>query len=202
MILLSSPSSPFVRKIRIAASLLGLTDKITMKPTSTQDPDGDFFTHNPLGKIPALVIDDDTVLYDSRVIMEYLNSIGSGTSIFVADGIERYKDLTLNALADGIMDANILRVYEGRYRPEEMQLQSWLEFQGSKVARGLAALENNPPSLDGDITVGCITLACSLGYLDFRFKGEWRESHPNLVSWLDAFAAKVPAFDETRPPAS
>lgn len=201
MILLSSPASPFGRKIKIAASILGLSDQITMKPTSTQEPDAYFHQVNPLGKIPALVLDDETVLYDSRVIMEYLDSISTGPNIFVKDGIERYKDLTLNALADGMMDASILRVYEGRYRPEEMQVESWLKMQRGKVNRSLDVLEANPPSLAGDITVGRITLACALGYLDFRFEARWRKRYPNLVAWLDAFAAKVPAYDKTKPPA-
>jgi len=108
MILLSSDPSPFGRKVKIAAYQLGLMDKITVEQTLTATPDSGLYDRNPLGKIPAFILDDGTVLFDSRVIVEYLDSIATETKIFPAAGMERYQDLTLNALADGMLDASIL----------------------------------------------------------------------------------------------
>ncbi len=196
----SSGPSPFGRKVKIAAYHLGLMDRITIEQTDVNNPDPDFYDTNPLGKIPALVVDDNQVLFDSRVIIEYLDSIATSNRIFIADGPARFKDLTLGALADGMMDAGILQVYETRKRPPEERSQGWLDFQAGKVARTLDALEADTPSLEDGITIGHIGLACALGYLDFRFNGDWRASHPKLVSWLDSFAAEVPGFDKTRPP--
>ena len=98
------------------------------------------------------------------------------------------------------MDAAILQIYENRFRDADKHEPRWLNHQAGKVARALAALEANPPK--GPRTVGDITIACALSYLDFRFAGTWRAAHPNLVAWLDAFAAEVPAFEATKPPAA
>ena len=200
MILLSSLPSPFGRKVKIAAHHLGLYDQITTEQANPAEADPSLVDHNPLGKIPALILDDGTVLYDSRVIVEYLDSLSTDVKIFPAGGMERYKDLTLNALGDGILDAGILQVYEVRMRPEERRHQDWVDRQAAKISRSIGALEADVPSTEGGITMGHITLACALGYLDFRFNGDWRANHPNLVSWLDAFSAQVPGFDKTQPP--
>jgi len=199
MILLSSAPSPFGRKVKIAAYHLQVMDRITIELIDVNSPNASLYEKNPLGKIPALILENGDVLYDSRVIIEYLDSIATDTSIF-APGAARYKDLTLNALADGMMEASLLQVYEIRKRPEDDRSQDWLDYQAQKVARGLNALEADTPTLKDGITVGHITLACALGYLDFRFNGDWREHHPNLTSWLAEFEAKVPGFDKTRPP--
>ena len=199
--LLSSPSSPFVRKVRIAASLLGLEREIALQPADTTDPADAVRRHNPLGKIPALVLEDGMVLFDSRVILEYLDHRAGGGKIVPRDAAARFAALRLQALADGIMDASILLVYEGRWRPAERHEPKWVEHQAGKVARALAALEAAPPAgLDAMPDVGRIALACALGYRDFRFNGTWRSDHPRLVAWLDGFAARVPAFAETKPP--
>ncbi len=200
MILHSSGPSPFGRKVKIAAYHLGLIDRITIENTDVNSPNPGLYDKNPLGKIPALILDGNQVLFDSRVIIEYLDSIATDNRIFIPNGAKRYEDLTLSALADGMMDASILQVYEVRKRPEEDRSQNWLDYQAEKVARSLKALEGNVPGIEDGITIGHISLACALGYLDLRFNGEWRADHPNLVSWLDTFAAKVPGFDKTRPP--
>jgi len=111
----------------------------------------------------------------------------------------RYTEARLEALADGILDASILQVYEGRYRPPEKHEPKWVDHQAGKVARTLTALEAAPPALTATPDVGQIALACALGYRDFRFEGTWRRDHPRLVAWLDAFAARVPAFAATKP---
>jgi glutathione S-transferase len=193
----SSPASPFGRKIKIAAAVLGLTDRITVVATDTTDPQDSIRRENPLGKIPTLILEDGTTLFDSRVIAEYLDMLAGG-GIIIPAGMARFPQLRLQALADGIGDAALLQVYENRFRKEEHRNAAWVENQAGKAARGLAALEAAPPAFDDKPRIGEIALACTLGYLDLRFDGSWRSGHPALVAWLDAFAAKVPAFEATR----
>jgi glutathione S-transferase len=196
----SSPSSPFVRKVRIAADLLGLEREIAFERADTMDPNDSVRRQNPLGKVPALLLEDGTVLFDSRVILEYLDHRAGGGIIVPKDPAARFAALRLQALADGIMDASVLLVYEGRWRPAERHEPKWVELQAGKVERALAALEAAPPALTKPPDVGLIALACALGYRDFRFHGTWRKDHPRLVAWLDQFAAAVPAFAATKPP--
>jgi glutathione S-transferase len=197
-----SPSSPFVRKVRVAASLLGLESQITLDVADTMSASDSVRQQNPLGKIPALVLEDGTTLFDSRVILEFLDHRAGGGRIIPKDATARFAALRLQALADGMMDASILLVYESRWRPADMHVAKWTDHQADKVARAFTALEAAPPALDGTPDVGQIALACALGYRDFRFPGTWRNAHPRLVAWLDDFAAKVPAFDATKPPAA
>ena len=185
----SSPSSPFVRKIRIAANVLGVDRDIAIEPADTMSPSDSVRAQNPLGKIPALLLEDGTVLFDSRVILEYLDHHAGGGRILPHDADARFSALRLQALADGVMDASVLLVYEGRWRPAERHEPKWVDHQAGKVARTLTATPD----------VGQIALACALGYRDFRFEGTWRRDHPRLVAWLDAFAARVPAFAATKP---
>lgn len=199
MTLRFSPSSPFVRKIRIAASVLGLEKDIKAEPAETTSPSDTVRQQNPLGKIPTLVLEDGSTLFDSRVILEYLDHRAGGGRIIPKDASARFAALRLQALADGILDASILQVYEGRWRPAERHEPKWVEHQAGKIARGLAALEAAPPGLGSPPDVGQITVACALGYRDFRFGEGWRKDHPRLVAWLDGFAAKVPAYAATKP---
>jgi glutathione S-transferase len=201
LILGTGLGSPFGRKVRIAVSLLGLDRDVKVESAATQESLEPIRAQNPLGKIPVLVLPDGTALYDSPVILEYLDQHAGGGKIIPRDPAARFSALRLEALGDGILDALILQVYEGRWRPADRHEPKWLELQAGKVARGLAALEAAPPALDALPNVGQITLACALGYGDFRFKGSWRKDHPRLVAWLDAFAARVPAFVATTPPA-
>ncbi|SDU28826.1 glutathione S-transferase family protein [Stappia sp. ES.058] len=201
-ILRSSPPSPFGRKAKIAAAVLGLSDRITVELTDTTDPNDSIRQQNPLGKIPALVLDDGKVLFDSSVIVDYLDHLAGGGKI-LPEGEARYDVLRLQALADGIMDAALLQVYEVRFRPEDRRHPEWLAYQADKVARGLTSLEADPPATatpDRTPNVGQIAVACMLGYLDLRFDGAWRADHPELVGWLKAFEAAVPAYEATRPP--
>jgi glutathione S-transferase len=198
MILRSTPASPFVRKVRIAIALLGMADKIAMQETDLNDPADSIRTQNPLGKIPALVLDDGTTLYDSRVILDYLDHLAGGGRIIPRDAPARYDALRLQALCDGALDASVLIVYENRYRKEAQRVQAWVDRQADKIKRTLDALEATPPPLDALPNVGQIALACLLGYRDLRFAGDWRKTHPKLVAWLDRFAAQVPAFAKTK----
>jgi glutathione S-transferase len=198
MILRSSPPSPFGRKVKLALAILGLDQGVTVEKSDPVDVNDTIHQQNPLGKIPALILEDGSVLYDSPVILEYLDHRAGGGKILPQDPTARFKSLRLQALCDGILDAGILLVYEGRWRPPEMAVQKWLDHQTGKVTRALVALEAAPPALTAPPCVGQITLACALGYGDLRFAGKWREAHPKLVKWLDAFAAQVPAFEATR----
>ena len=197
MILRSAPPSPFGRKVKIAAAILSLSDRITVVPTDT-NADEELKIQNPLGKIPTLVLDDGHTLFDSRVILEYLDHLAGGGRILPREADARFAALRLQALCDGIMETSLLQVYEARYRPEAVHHQPWLDMQAGKAARGLAALEASPLTLDATPHVGQIALACALGYLDLRFKGKWRSTYPKLVAWLDRFAAQVPAFAATK----
>lgn len=198
MILCSSPSSPFVRKCTMSAMILGLIDQIDVVPANTRDPMDAMRNENPLGKIPTLIADDGLRLYDSPVICEYLDMKAGGGKLLPA-GDARWPVLKLQALADGILDAAILQVYERRFRTEDKVHQPWLDMQQSKVDGALDWLEANTPETGAHPTIGDVTLACALDYLDFRFEGKWREGRPKLAAWLEAFAKAVPAYGETKP---
>jgi glutathione S-transferase len=197
MILRSSPPSPFGRKVKLALAILGLSDRITIVAADL-NTDVELKVQNPLGKIPVLVLDDGRTLFDSRVILEYLDHLAGGGRILPREPDPRFAALRLQALCDGIMDASILQIYEARYRPEAVRHQPWLDMQAGKVTRGLAALEADSPGLDETPHVGQIALACALGYRDLRFKDDWRGSYPKLAAWLERFAAQVPAFAATK----
>jgi glutathione S-transferase len=198
MILRTTPPSPFGRKINLAASLLGLAGDITIERADPNDSSDTLRRQNALGKIPTLVLEDGSTLFDSRVILEYLDHRAGGGKVIPAEPKARFAALRLQALADGITDAQILLVYEGRFRPPEHHVQKWIDYQADKIKRGLTALEADPPSLDATPNVGQIALACFLGHRDLRFGGDWRAGHPKLVTWLDRFAARVPAFAATK----
>jgi len=198
MILRSSPPSPFGRKVKLALGILGFENEVSIEKADPTDAKDSIRQQNPLGKIPALIIENGTVLYDSPVILEYLDHRAGGAKIIPQQPDARFAALTLQALCDGILDAGILLVYEGRWRPPEMHVQKWIDHQAAKVKRAFAVVEAAPPALGAVPNVGQITLACALGYGDLRFEGKWRKDHPRLVAWLDEFAARVPTFEKTR----
>jgi glutathione S-transferase len=200
MILRSSPASPFARKVRMAVLHLGLADKVEIVVADTSNPDDLLRTDNPVGKIPVLLTEDGKAVYDSTVILEYLDHRAGG-GIIIPDGWPARLDaLTLHALCDGIMDASLLIVYEARHRPPAINHQPWIDYQREKVVRGLTVLSKAPPD-PALFNVGTIAAACALGYLDLRKQVAWRSEFTALVSWLDAFRAKHPEFDATSPPA-
>jgi glutathione S-transferase len=199
MILRSAPPSPFGRKVQIALSLLGFDD-VKIEATDTMDAASPLRQQNPLGKIPVLITEDGAPYYDSRVILEYLDERAGGGKIIPSAAAQRLPALRLQALCDGILDASILTIYEGRWRTPDKHEPKWLEHQAGKVERALSLLEAAPPALPGEGElphVGHIALACALGYRDLRFAGDWRKHRPRLVGWLDDFAARVPAFAAT-----
>ena len=198
MILRTSAPSPFGRKVLLAASVLGLSHEITPEKADPSDEKDSLRAQNPVGKIPILILEDGTTLFDSRVILEYLDHRAGGGKIIPREPKARFDALRLQALADGTTDASLLVLYESRFRPAERHEAKWLDYQNDKIKRGFAVLEASPPPVDAIPNVGQIALACLLGHRDLRFKGEWRAGHPKLVAWLERFAAQVPEFDKTK----
>ncbi|GGL81822.1 glutathione S-transferase family protein [Wenxinia marina] len=197
MQLVSSPASPFVRKVRVLIREAGHEADVTETPVATTPlaPAADALAANPTGKIPALIRDDGPAIYDSRVICRYLDSTWSA-GLYPEKRL--WEVLTLEATADAILDAAVLVVYEGRFR--EAPLQSWIDAQWAKVTRGLAAIEARWMShLSGPLDMSQIAVGCALGYLDFRH-GErgWRGAVPELAAWGDRFAER-PAMQATAP---
>jgi glutathione S-transferase len=202
MKLLSNPLSPYGRKVKMTLLMKGLADKVEIVVADTNPGDNvEINSANPLGKIPALIVDGKTAVFDSHVICEYLDSLSLSPSLFPKSGPERWKTLVLGSLADGILDAALLLVYEKRFRPEDKWHAPWQQRQYAKIDRALDQLEREPPVWGTSPDYGHLTLACALGYLDFRHEGKWRAGHPKLVAWLDQFAKAVPAFEATRPKA-
>jgi glutathione S-transferase len=193
----SSGASPFGRKVKITAALLGLSDRIVASDADTLDPDEPLRQQNPIGKIPTLILENGDALYDSRVIVEYLDHL-AGSGRIIPTGAARFDALRLQALADGIMDATLLMVYEGRWRPKDRHEPKWLEHQAGKVKRCLDAAEAEASAPPAEFHIGHVALACALGYLDLRAGGRWRDTHPKLVAWLADFEKRVPAFEKTR----
>src|SRR5262249_34863555 len=146
---------------------------------------------NPLGKMPCLLLPDGTAIYDSPIILEFLQDLAGSTRLLPWEGLSRFLRLTEARLADGITDAALLMVYERRFRPEAHVSQRWLAHQQGKIERALAVFEQAPPE---GATVIALGLACALGYLDWRKPYDWRPHFPALVGWLDSFASAEPAF--------
>jgi glutathione S-transferase len=196
-----SPTSPYVRKVSVSAIELGLADRIERILTDTMDPDSGLSEHNPLGKVPALILESGEVLYDSPVVCEYLDSLHDGAKIFPPAGPERWTALRQQALGDGILDAAILRMLETTRRPATLRWQAWIDKQAGKIASALDRLEAEAEDLDGPLSIGRITIGCALGYLDFRAPDEdWRAARPSLAAWYQDFARR-PSMQETVPKA-
>ena len=196
-----NPASPFARKVRVVARETGLAVRIEEINTIVNPvkPNAELARENPLVKIPALAIPDQETLYDSAVICEYLDSLHRGTPLFPKSGPERWRELRLQALGDGILEASVLMRYESAVRPESLQWSDWTAGQLAKVRGGLDALEQECPGWDGRFAIGQITAACVLGYLDFRFPQEaWRGSHPALARWCEKVAQR-PSVKATIP---
>lgn len=198
-VLRSSLTSPFGRKVRIAADVLGIASRITIALADTLDETDTLRKQNPLGKMPCLLLEDGSAIFDSRVIIEFLQEIAGSNQLIPASGLARYHALTRATLADGIADAALLIVYETRFRPPMPREHSerWLEHQRGKIARALAEFERAPPEPKHDIVA--ISLACALGYLDWRRPVEWRTEHPKLVAWLRRFTENTPFYAQSRP---
>ncbi len=196
-------ASPYVRKVRVFARETGLDGKIeevtTMVSPVQENPP--LAQANPLKKIPALVLDDGSTLFDSPVICEYLDSLHNGRKLFPATGPARWTALRLQATGDGILDAGVLCRYEMAFRPKEFQWSGWIDGQKTKWHGGLDQLEREASTLDGEPTIGGITVACALGWLDFRYgDDDWRKNRSKLAAWYEKFLAR-PSMKATMPSA-
>jgi glutathione S-transferase len=180
-----NPASPFARKVRVVARETGLESRIEeiSIAVSPVKPHPDLARENPLVKIPALSTEEGT-LYDSPVICEYLDGLHGGKPLFPRSGAERWQQLRLQALGDGMLDAAVLMRYEKAVRPQPLQWGDWVAGQLGKVRSGLDALEPACAGWGDRFAIGEITAACVLGYLDFRFPDvEWRKGRPALERW-------------------
>ncbi|MBO9399267.1 glutathione S-transferase [Shimia sp. R9_3] len=191
MQLIHSPASPFVRKVNVTLAETGQTDDVELvrvktTPVATAD---EAAAANPLGKIPALVRPDGPAIYDSRVICRYLVA-RAGADLYPEERL--WDVLTLEATADGILDAAVLAVYERRVRPEEIVSEAWIEAQWGKVTGALDAINERWMShLFGPLDMGQIAVGCALGYLDFRHGDRnWRQGRDGLAGWYAEFAKR------------
>jgi glutathione S-transferase len=186
MKLYHSPASPYARKVRICAISRGLDHRIELVAVNPNESPAALLAVNPLSKIPTLVTDDGVALFDSPVICEYLDSLGDALPMFPVQGAARWRALKLQAMGDGIMDACVPRRGE-LAKPREAGRDALIARWRAAVERTLDALEAELPH--NGVDIGSITVACALGYLDFRFPQEpWRPGRPRLTAWFEAFS--------------
>lgn len=194
-----STTSPYVRKVLIAAHETGLADQIELIPTQAWSPDTDLPKDNPLGKVPALILDDGHVLFDSPVIVDYLDSLHRGPKLTPLSGPEQWEQRRLHALGDGILDAAVAVRIEQSVRPKEFQWQGWIERQVAAITRSLDVLETECASWGDRFGAGQIAVVTALAYVGFRLPFvEWQPAHPRLAAWAAAQAAR-PSMVATAP---
>ena len=188
-----SPRSPYVRKVMIAASEMGLHDRIRTVRTVAggTTPHQELMKLNPLGKIPTLELADGGVLYDSPVIIEYLDTLHDGPKLFPAALPARLTALRRHALGQGMLDAALALLAEG-FRPPERQSEPHKALWQAKLVASVDALEAEAEALaEADFTVGHLAIGVALAYLDFRFASlNWRDGHPELTNWHETFNAR------------
>src|ERR1700712_5109588 len=187
-----SPSSPFARKVRITAIELGLIDKIEFVSAKVVPGEpNDQYIHDvsPVKKLPALVLDDGTVIVDSYVIVEYLDDLAGGGKLIPASGAARWKAKSDHSLLQGMLDSMLLCRYEAMVRPQELRWQAWTDDHWNRAWKGMAHFEKQPEMLARpQLDIAQIGLVCVLGYADFRFADcGWRKAYPKL----DAFHEKM-----------
>ncbi len=200
MKLITSLTSPFGRKARIV--LLEKKIPFQLQLENPWLPDSTVPTFNPLGKVPVLVLEDGVSVFDSRVIVEYLDHVSPVGHLIPAEPKSRMVVRGVEALADGITDAAVLVFMEKKRAPEQ-QSSDWLVLQEKAIFRGLEvlseALGEKPWYLGNSMTLADIACGCMLGYLDFRFAEiDWRSAHSNLARLADRLATRV-SFKETVP---
>jgi glutathione S-transferase len=201
MKVITAPASPFGRKVRVAIAELGLSDKVAVEIFPVTELAARAQPLNPLGKIPVLIRDDGTSLYDSTVICEYLDGLAGGGKILPASGEARLAALKLQALGNGIGEAAALIGGE-RNRPEAARHAPFIAAQAGKILRAADDMEKMADGFPADPNVGHIAVVCALGYCDFRVPDvEWRKGRPKLAQWFELMAAR-PSFMSTvfKPP--
>jgi len=180
-----SSTSPYVRKVMACAIIRGLDGRIEKHDSNPHASPDDLVADNPLSKVPCLVTDDGLSLFGSQLICEYLDSLGDELPLFPGHGAARWRALKLQSLGDGILDAAVpCRGEQGK--PKEGARDAQIARFKAAIKRAVGVLESDPPHRHVDI--GSVTVACALGYLDFRFASDsWRSDHPKLASWYKAF---------------
>lgn len=180
-----SPTSPYVRKVTACAIIRGLDGRIEKHPCNPHASPAELVAANPLSKVPCLVTDDGLALFGSQLICEYLDSLGEELPLFPAHGAPRWRALKFQSLGDGILDAAVpCRGEQGK--PREAGRDAQIAHYLTVISRTVDVLEADPPHKHVDI--GSITVACALGYLDFRFAvNAWRTKRPKLAAWYEAF---------------
>jgi glutathione S-transferase len=192
-----------VRKVRIVMAEKRIDYQFDLE--DVWSPESRITDSNPLGKVPCLIMEDGGAVFDSRVIVEYLDTMTPVARLIPVSGRERAEVRTWEALADGIIDAAILARLEKSQRPAEQQSQQWIDRQMGKIRTSVAAMGNglgDKPWCNGNgYTLADVAAGCALGYLDFRFpEVEWRSGHPNLARLQEKLSAR-PSFIETQPQA-
>ncbi|MFT3953024.1 MAG: glutathione S-transferase [Piscinibacter sp.] len=188
-------ASPFVRKVVVCAMERGLDGRIERLPAAAHpiNQDGAIKQHNPTGKVPTLITDAGMAIYDSRVICEYLDSLGAAPRLIPAEGERRWQALVLQSAADEMLDAALLARYEAVARPEALRWADWSEGQKTKIATTVATFSKGWIGyLEANLDIGTIAAACALGYLDFRFPEiDWRKGNDRLATWYAAFSERA-----------
>jgi glutathione S-transferase len=195
--LLYGSASPYSSKVRMAAAYAGVPFEAVTVDTSKNPPQ--LVDANPLGKIPVLVLDDGTAVFDSRAITQQLNRMAAGSPLFPRNAAKRLEAERLEALADGICDCLLAHVYERRSRPEELWHKPWLDRQWEKVERAFDGLNAGPPKLGKKITAGQIALRACLGYATLRFEGKWERGRARLIRWARRFDERFPELKPLLP---
>lgn len=204
MKLIGSTTSPYVRKVRIVLSEKKLDYQFVLEDVWAADTQMARF--NPLGKVPCLVMEGGEAVFDSRVIVEYLDTLSPVGKLIPAPGRERAEVKTWEALADGVLDAAILARMEDVWtlRPAEQRSQAWIDRQLSKIDLALKAMSQglgDKPFCSGiHLSLSDVAVGCALGYLDFRFPAiAWRNAHPNLAKLADKLGQRQ-SFIDSLPP--
>jgi glutathione S-transferase len=202
MTLYTNAASPFARKVMVLLHETGQLDRVALLSTALTpvNPVAELNLDNPAGKIPALRLADGNVIYDSRVILDYLDHQHVGNPLIPREGSARWRRLTLASLADALLDAALLIRYETALRPVEKHWDLWLDNQQQKIARSLSYFEQDAiTELSSAFDVASISVAAALGYLDFRQPDlGWRSSYPRLANWY-AEVSQRPSMLATQP---
>ncbi|MFZ6657281.1 glutathione S-transferase C-terminal domain-containing protein [Undibacterium sp. TJN19] len=201
MKLIGSTTSHYVRKVRVVMAEKKLD--YTFIQENVWAADTTIQQSNPLGKVPCLLMEDGGAMFDSRVIVEYLDTLTPVGKLIPANGRERAEVKCWEALADGVIDAAILVRLEKTLRAGDMQSQDWMDRQMGKVSAGLKAMSSglgDAPFCSGNhLTLADVSVACALGWLTFRFPEiEWRGEYPNLAKLFDKLSERA-SFKDTLP---
>ncbi|CAM4201360.1 Glutathione S-transferase [Bordetella tumbae] len=202
MKLIGSLTSPYVRKVRVVMAEKKLDYQLELE--NVWSPDTQIQTYNPLGKVPCLVMEDGGALFDSRVIVEYVDTLSPVARLIPQSGRDRAAVKCWEAIADGLLDAGILIVRENQ-RPEALRSADWIERQYGKIDAALHAMDESlgeqPHCMGVNYSLADIAVGCALGYLDLRFSHlNWRESHANLARHYEKLSARQSFIDSVPPP--